>query len=261
MNKQSISNFFKGARQSVAKHSPEILVGIGIAGMLSTTVLAVKATPKALKLIEQAKEDKQKDKLTPAETIKAAWKCYIPAAVTASTSIGCIIWASSTHLKRNAALATAYKLSETALHDYRAKVIETLGEKKEKSIREKVDEEHVKRNPINNTEVIITEKGNTLFLDPVSQRYFTSDIEKVRRIVNDLNEQMINDLFGYVSLNDFYDEIGLDRTSVGDNIGWRLDNGQGLIKIDYGTQLTDDGRPCIVLNYAVAPEYDYQRGY
>ena len=229
--------------------------------MLTTTVLAVKATPKALKLIEQTKENEQKEKLTPMETIKATWKCYIPAAVTATTSIGCIVWASSTHLKRNAALATAYKLSETALHDYRAKVVETLGEKKEKNIRDKVDEEHVKQNPVSNAEVIITEKGNTLFLDPVSQRYFTSDLEKIRRVVNDLNAQMINDLFGYVSLNEFYDEIGLERTSVGDDIGWRLDNGRGIIKIDYGTQLTDDGRPCIVLNYSVAPEYDYRRQY
>ena len=78
MNKESVTKALRQVKTVLSDHSPEILTGIGIAGMITTTVLAVKATPKALMLIEDAKEEK-KDKLTVTETVKAAWKPYIPA--------------------------------------------------------------------------------------------------------------------------------------------------------------------------------------
>ena len=106
----------------------------GIAGMITTTVLAVRSTPKALKLIEEKKKEEGVDKLTPAETVKTAWKCYIPAMVLGATSVGCLVGASRVSLRRNAALATAYKLSETALTEYREQVVETIGEKKEQGL-------------------------------------------------------------------------------------------------------------------------------
>ena len=149
MNKLNAMSIAKNARMFISKHSPEILVGVGIAGMVTTTILAVKATPKALKLLEEAERkniDKQlddgideadiKNGLPPLEVIKVSWKPYIPAAITCATSIACIIGASSVHVRRNAALATAYKLSETALNEYKEKVIETIGEHKEKIVKE-----------------------------------------------------------------------------------------------------------------------------
>ena len=96
----------KNIRTSMVKHSPEILTGLGIVGMITTTVLAVKATPKALTLIDVA-ENEKRDELTPMETVKATWKCYIPAAVTGVTSIACLVGASSVNTRRNAALAAA----------------------------------------------------------------------------------------------------------------------------------------------------------
>ena len=245
---------FNSAQTFIVKHTPEILTGLGVASMITSTVLAVKATPKALALKQEA-EKRKADKLTPVEVVKATWKCYIPSAVTGVAGAACIVGASSVHLRRNAALATAYKLSETALTEYKAKVVETIGEKKEKQVQEKVDKERVEKTPVSNTEVIITEKGNTLCLDTLSHRYFTSDIERIRRAENDLNYTMINDMSGYVSLNDLYYELGLEQIPVGDDLGWNI--GRGKIKIDFSSQITDDGRPCVVLNYMVAPRRDY----
>ena len=111
----------------VTDKSPEILVGFGLAGMLTSTVLAVKATPKALDILDQ--EDEY---LTKIEVVKKTWKCYVPAAVGYCTSAACIIAATTTQNKRHAMLAGAYKLSESALLEYRSKVVETLGEEKEK---------------------------------------------------------------------------------------------------------------------------------
>lgn len=253
MKKPNLSQLIKNAQATLGKHSPEILTGLGIAGMITTTVLAVKATPKALDLIEEKKYEEDKDRLTPVEAVKATWKCYIPAAITCTSSVACLIFANTVYAKRTTALATAYKLSEAAITEYREKVIETIGEKKEKEVRDKVDRDKIEKNPVSKTEVIITEKGNTLCYDAISGRYFKSDIEQIKKIENILNRRMMSDM--YVSLNEFYDELGLEHTAIGTELGWNID--RGLIDVNFSSQIADDGTPCIVVNYSIAPKYGY----
>ena len=197
---EKLTKIFNDVKVGFNKNSPAILTGIGITGMLTSTVLAVKATPKALKLLDQAENDKC-DELTTVEKIKAAWKPYIPAVISGSVSIACLIGANSAHAKRNAALATAYKISESALTDYRSKVIETVGEKKEKTIREKVDKERLQQAPVSKNEVIVTSNDNTLCFDAISGRYFTSDIEKLKKAENELNKRMLSEMYG-ISMTD-----------------------------------------------------------
>ena len=254
MSKIKFKPLIKTIRSGLAKHSPAILTAFGITGMIGTTVLAVKATPKALDLIENKKEELDKDGLTVVETVKATWKCYVPAAITCATSAACLIGASSVHTKRNAALATAYKLSESALIEYRDKVVETIGEKKEQSVRDAIAKDHVEKNPVTNNEVIITDRGYTLCYDELSGRYFYSDIEKIKKAANELNRQMLNDM--YVSLNELYYELGLDGTKLGEQMGWNID--RGLIDLKFSATVSADDRPCIVLDYRVPPMYDYQ---
>lgn len=256
MGNSNVRKFFRNVQRSVSKHSPEILTGIGIGGMASTVILAVKATPKALELIEDKKEEMcldPEEKLKSIEVAKTCWKCYSPAAITFILSTICLVSASRVSLRRNAALATAYKLSETALTEYKAKVVETIGEKKEKAIRDKIDKDHVDQLPVSKNEVIITDKGDTLCLDYSSKRYFKSDINQLKKVVNILNKQMLcND---YISLNDFYDEIGLDHTPTGYDLGWRVD--KGLLDLELSSQIADDGTPCIVVNFNISPMYGY----
>lgn len=260
MNKQVLTKFARNVQATLSKHSPEILIGIGITGMLTTTVLAVKATPKALQLMEARKKELDAEKLTPVETVKTTWKCYVPAAVTGAVSIACLVGSHSVNARRNAALATAYKLSETAFAEYREKVVETIGEKKERTVRDKVAEEQVKNNPVTNTEVIVTGKGQTLFYDPLSSRYFYSTVEKIRRAENKLNHDMITDAFDTpVTVNDYYDELGLPNTATGDAMGWTVRS--GIIDIYLSAQLLEDGsehdgEPCIVLSHNNPPVYE-----
>lgn len=257
MSKTSLATLINSARVTVTKHSPEILMGIGIAGMVTTTVLAVRATPKALMLVDERKKELHVDKLEPLELVKTAWKPYIPAVVTGVASTACLIGSNSVSARRTAAIATAYKISETALTEYREKVVETIGEKKEKAVREKVAKERIEKNPVRNSEVVITKAGNTLCFDPLSARYFKSDIEKIRKAVNELNKEMLHDISGYVSLNELYSALDLEPSMIGDDMGWNVT--KGLIEIDFGSQLTEDGTPCVVLDYIVAPRYDYSR--
>lgn len=252
--KKEITKSFLSLKTAIKKHSPEILTGIGIAGMITTTVMAVRATPKALILIEERKEEIGAEKLEAMDMVKTTWACYIPAAITGTLSVACLIGASSVNARRNAALATAYTLSESALKDYQGKVIEMFGEKKNEAVKDAVAKDKVEKNPVVTREVIITEKGNTLCYDAISGRYFKSDIEKIKKAECELNRQMLDDM--YVSLNDFYYEIGLDSVKLGDKLGWNVDS--GYIDLSFSSQLASDGTPCLVIDYSVAPRYDYR---
>lgn len=254
MNKETIATALRNLQNAAKKHSPEILTGVGIAGMITTTIMAVRATPKALILIDKKKEELETEKLSPKELILTTWKCYIPATTIGTVSVLCLISASSVNIRRRAALATAYTLSESALKEYQEKVVETIGEKKEQSIRDAVAKDKIDKNPASNCEVFITEKGNTLCFDVVSGRYFKSDIDKIKKVENELNRRMRDEM--YISLNEFYYEIGLDSISIGDELGWNIDN--GYIELQFSSQLADDGTPCLVLGYLVEPRYDYR---
>lgn len=257
MSKKRLSDILKSVQTAMKKHSPEILTGIGIAGMITSTVMAVKATPKALRLLDEYKSERgypeETEKISPVEVVKTTWLCYIPSVIISSVSVMCLIGASSTNLRRNAALATAYTLSETTLKEYQEKVVETIGEKKERTIREEVAKDKLVKDPVR--EVILTEKGgNTICYDAISGRYFKSDRDKIGRAMNELNRRMRDEL--YVTLNDFYYEIGLDPTALGDDLGWNID--KGYLDLAFSSHLDANGTPCLVIDYRVAPVYDYR---
>lgn len=255
MYKPNLSKICKNVKSATVKHSPEILTGVGIAGMITTTVMAVRATPKVIRLLDDEKRRQNVDKLEPADMVKTAWKCYIPAAVTGTVSVVCLIGASSVNARRNAALTAAYTLSESTLRDYQKKVIETIGEKKEQTVRDAVAKERLEKNPVENKEVIITAKGETLCFDVVSGRYFKSDIDKLKKAENELNRQMRDEM--YISLNEFYYEIGLEPVKLGEDLGWNIDD--GYIDLRFSSQLATDGTPCLVIDYGYGPRYDFRR--
>lgn len=255
MSKLNLAKIASNLKFSLAKHSPEILTGIGIAGMVATTVLAVKATPKALEHIDAATYEKQ-EPLTPVETVKTCWKCYIPAAMTGAASIACLIGGSTVSSKRNAALAAACSLSDTALREYREKVVETVGEKKEQVVRDAVAKDRVeKKKPAQSENIIVTGDGETVCYDWYTSRTFKSNIDKLKNAVNELNSQMLDE--GHVNLNDFYYTLGLPSAGVGDTMGWSY-NRDGLVKLSLSSQL-DDGVPVMVIDFQTAPHYGYDK--
>ena len=71
-----------------------------------------------------------------------------------------------------------------------------------------------------------------------------------------IKEDILKSFTGYASLNDFYDEIDLPRTSMGDDLGWNIEHN---IEIHFSSQLNDNGEPSLVLDFTVAPQYDYYK--
>lgn len=272
MNKPNVNKYFKMATRVIKKRSPEILTGLGIAGMVTTTVLAVKATPKALTLIqdaeiekvdEQVKEGKGPDeldkKLTPVEVVKVAWKPYIPAVLLGTASAACLIGANSVHARRHAALYSAYKLSETALTEYKDKVKEIVPEKKVKEIKQKLAEDKVDKvaksddSKEQKAKVIVSSDGDTWFVDPFTNGSFLCTETKIREAIVDLNYRLMDEMF--VSLSDLYDELGLDHTQNSDDIGWCIDDGK--IVPDFSDAIVKNGKAYVVMDFLRRPEYGY----
>lgn len=256
MSKSDIRKFFKGAKVSMEKNAPAILIGLAILSGGTAVALAVKDTPKALKRIENKKQEIGVDKLTVLETAKTTWPCYVPTALAFAFAAGCAIGSQSIHAKRHAALATAYKISETALVEYRDKVVETIGEKKEQTVRDKVAQEQINRTPLVPEEVIYTGTGTSLFLDPLTKRYFVSDKQMLHAAENKINKRMMQGFCGSASLNDFFSEIGLEPVddSVGYSLGW---NAEYQIDLDIRPGESNDERPCFVLRHHNPPKYGY----
>lgn len=278
MNKPNVNKYIKMATRTIKKRSPEILTGFGIAGMITTTVLAVKATPKALNLIEEEKrrqndvllEESNKNnrdtcarigKLKPVEVVKVAWKPYVPAVLLGAASAACLIGANSVHARRHAALYSAYKLSETALTEYKDKVKEIVPEKKVKEIKQKLAEDKVDKvianeDPDKKTKVIVSSDGDTWFIDPFSNQEFLSTSINIREAVVRLNDRLRDEMF--VSLSDLYDELdipGLDHTISSDDMGWCVDDGN--IVFDPSDAIVRNGKAYVVMDFLKRPEYGY----
>ena len=255
MKTGKISRTINSVKRYLSDHSPEILTGIGLSSMIACTVLAVKATPKALMMIEREEYERKERIENNKEKLALIWKEYIPAASFGVCGIACVICGCVIHNKRNATLAAAYAMTERAFLTYKDKVIETIGEKKEKDVRAKIGQDEVDKKPTGTTQVIITPKGNTLIMDSLSGRYFRSDLDAIKKAVNDLNRQMTYQ--NYISLNEWYSEIGLEQVKHGDDMGWNLDG--GLIELDYGTELAENDEPCIYLDYRIPPRPNFNK--
>jgi hypothetical protein len=241
----------------VTDNSPSILTAIGVTGALTTAYLTGKASFKAADMImddefkgEMADNSKQIRK----DRIRLVWKFYIPAAVSATLTVAAIISANRIGSRRAAALAVAYSVSERAFEEYRNKVVQRLGDKKEQSLRDEIAVERINRDPVDNKMVIITGRGSVLCYEEFTGRYFNSDMEALRKAQNDINEQVIND--SYAALSDLYTLLGLPQTTNSDEVGWNLDR---LLKLTYSYAGAEDGTPCISVGFSVFPVRFYNR--
>ena len=126
-----------------------------------------------------------------------------------------------------------------------------------KKIDDEIAKDKLERNPVDNNHIINASKGTHLCYDAVTGRYFYSDIEEIRKAVNDLNQTMLNE--NYVSLNDFHESIGLPPTELGDLLGWHVN--YGLIDVTFSSQIAFNKEPCLVIMYTIAPGYNFDYEY
>lgn len=238
-------------------NSPLILTAIGVAGTVSTAVLSGKATLKAwhhIKAEEDSLEREPFSSLTPREVAFVVWKDFIPPVLAGVGTIACIVCANQIGTRRAAAMAAAYSLSEKAMVEYKDKVIEQIGKNKEQKIRDDIAQDRMETDKIGVQEVFATGSGTDLCYEMLTARYFYSSMENIKHAMNRVNYKINRN--HEASLNDFYDYLGLDNNTIGDELGWNLDK---QMDISFTTTLADGNRPCLAFSYRVEPIRDYFR--
>jgi len=246
-------NFPKLAAQAeklVVDNSPLILTVIGATGSVASTYLGIKATFKAAKKIQDAEfvihtTDSKNHELTKKDKVKIIWKLYVAPAAVLGVSVGAIVMSNRISVKRAAALAAGYTLVNDRFDEYKTKIEEKLGLKKEEAARTEIAQDRVNANP---TTMVIT-SGKTLFRDEPSGRYFESTMEDIKKAENAINYRIMNR--EYAVLSDLYEELGLPPTSISEEFGWN--NSTDRLDILYSAVITQDGKPCITMDYNVQP--------
>ena len=249
----------KLARSGLIKHAPQIAAGVGLGLALVAGIRAVQKTPEAVEQIEKKKEELKKDELTVAETVKTVWKCYLPSVIMFIIACILIIGGQRISTRRAVAAATACSLYETQLKQYQEAAKEVLGDKKEAEIRTQMARNEVtSRPPLSTDDIVSTGRGNALFYDELSKRYFWSDPAYVDKIFQNLNFQLLDEM--YVSLNDYWDALGLPTTNPGNLICWCVNDGKidpsfDVILVASGPY---EGYPCKVIGFYCEPEHSYK---
>lgn len=240
--------------------SSTFLTGMGVTGVVTTAYLTGRASFKAAKLIdheetkivEDASDLRVLDDFGLKEKFKLVWPLYVAPASTAATTITAIVMANHEASKKIAALTVASGISERALQEYKGKVMEKLGENKERAIRDDIAQDRVKQNPPTNSQVMIVGNGDVLCFDMTTGRYFTGTMEKIRQAENKVNYDIL--VHDYASLSSFYDEIGLAPTVYSDTVGW---NSNQRLELAFSTVMSQDDRPCIAIDFVNPPFIEY----
>ena len=236
------------------RNSATILTCMGAAGVIATTVTAVKATPKAILLLESAKEDKGEE-LTAFEKVKIAGPAYVPTAVLGVSTLACIFGANVLNQRGQASLMSAYALVDRSYKDYRKKVDELYGAEAGDQVRAGIAKDNYEENAV---EVV---DGERLYYDFYSGRYFNATPAMVQRAEYELNRTLMLD--DGVFLNEWYQTLDLEPLEYGWNFGWSASANSDMYWqtwVDFNHQKTtmDDGLECIIISFQQEPYPDFE---
>lgn len=240
------------------RNSSTILTCVGAVGVVATAVMAVKATPKALTLIENAKE-KKGEELTKWESVRVAGPTYIPTVITGAATIACIFGSNIISKHQQATLMSAYALLDNSYKEYKKKTDELYGEEAGEHIREEIAKDKY------TGDGVLEDDDKELFYDFYSGRYFESTKELVMWAEYETNRAMF--VNGAVCVNEFYDFLGLEPLPEYEWIGWTCElNEQAYwnpwIEFDHTETIIDDsdehgGMECTIIYMPGEPFMNY----
>lgn len=240
-----MSNLLTVSKRLVKKNGSTILTCVGAAGVVATTVSAVKATPKALKLIEETEKEKG-DGLSKWETIQIAAPTYIPTVLLGIGTITCIFGAHMINQRTQAALTSAYVLLDQTHKEYKKKVEEIYREDAAENVQTGLTKERYEEADVNEEDEL------PLFYDEFSKRYFIASNETILRAEYEINKLLNTN--GAVSLNDYYEMVGLPIVEYGEYLGWSSAQMYEQFWDDWlyfhHTKVEmDDGMECYIIDY------------
>lgn len=242
------------SKSFLKRNSSTILTCIGGAGVVATSVLAVKATPKALLLLDEAKQEKGEE-LTKLEIVKVAGPAYIPAIITGVSTIACIFGANALNKRQQASLMSAYALLNAKYNDYKNKVGELYGDDADRTVRTELAKDNYEENDIS------VDDGKILFYDEFSERYFESTMETVIKAEYEINKKMT--LWGGAYVNEFYEHLDIPPIDQGDEMGWNHEYLMQSIwskwlEFEHTKVVMDDGLECYIISFGHDPMFDFE---
>lgn len=245
--------FINVSKQFIKRNGSTILTCVGGVGVVATAVMAVKATPEAMELIDRATK-KKGEELTKVETVKVAWKPYIPSVLIGAGTLACVFGANVLNRKQQAALMSAYALLDNTYKEYQKKVEELYGEGSDREIKNEIAKDHY-------DEEDDYGDGLELFYDEYSQRYFRSTELDVLKAEYELNRILSESCGAF--LNEFYDLLKLDIVDYGNYLGWstcELVESFGACWVDFRhTKVEmDDGMECTIISFMQDPIFDFE---
>lgn len=249
------------ARFAINK-SPAILTSVAVVGSITTAYFAGKASFEAADIIrlKEGEDEARGIRLgTPNEVMKQrlelVWRLYVPTMLMGTATVVCIIGANRVGARRAAGLAAAATITERALEQYKAKVVETIGERKEQQISDAVIQDRVNAT-YNDDLVIYGDSEGELCVDKFSGHFFRSTREKIHSHINDFNYMLNRN--GYGSLADLYEFFGLPSIEYADQLGWDL-NSEGLLEVKIDAAVAPGGKPCLTMEFKGRPRPNLDR--
>lgn len=244
-------NLLRGSMLFLKRNASIILTCVGSMGVIATSVMAVKVTPKALALLENAKTEKGEE-LTKTEKIKVVGPAYIPAVIMGISTIVCIFGVNALNRRQQAALISAYTLLDNSYKDYKKKLKQLYGEDSVDKIEEKIVKDEYNEKPC------LVEDRKELFYDNFSQRYFEASTEKVLYAEHALNRRITYAHGAY--LNEFYELLGLEPMDYGEFLGWFCDEicdtyRESRIEFDHSKIIMDDGLEVTIIHICTEPTF------
>jgi hypothetical protein len=243
----------KQVLHKLRRNAPTILTIVAGVGVVVTAVSAVKATPKALELLEDATNNKGED-LTTVEKIKVAGPVYIPSVIFGAATIGCMFGANHLNRQQQAAMTSAYALLDNSYKEYKKKVKEMYGEEADEYVRKELAKDQYADNDI------VWDDDTELFYDEFSKRYFESTMKDVIQAEYNLNRQMATCSGAY--LNEWYEFLGIPEIPAGKELGWST----GILESHYWAQWIEfdhtrvemeDGMECTIITMRYEPVIDF----
>lgn len=249
-----MNSFLRHSKAFVTRNASTLLTVAGGVGVVATAVMAARATPKVLILLEEAKKQKGEE-LTTIEKIKTAGPAYIPSVVVGASTIACVFGANILNKKQQAALMSAYALLDSSYQDYKKKVNELYGEDADVTVRRDLAKDNY--DSVDNE----IEKDKMLFYDEFSERYFESTMETVLKAEYEINRILATD--SGVFLNEFYELLDIPTIEYGNYMGWSscelYECGYGYSWLDFNHEkvVMDDGLECCIISFSHGPSYDF----
>lgn len=247
------------ARLFIKKNAGTILSVMGSIGVVATAITAARAAPKAIKLLDDAREEKG-SKLSKMEIAQIGFKTYLPVGLVSAATITCIMSANVLSHNKQANIISAYALLDQSYKDYRRKVIEMYGEETDHKIIEAIAVDRAKEVRISasymcdNVDLSLDDSSGkpVLWYEEYSKRFFEATLEQILSAEYHLNRNYI--LRGCATINEMYDFFGLDPVEWGDDLGWEpMDESEFWIEFNHFKAKLDDGTEFYILDLPFAP--------